>query len=137
MRVFFDTSAFAKRYIREAGTDEVLAWCERASELALAVIAMPELISAFRRLSRERRLTETQYRQLKSDLAADVADAFVCDVNPLVLKHAITALEATAIRGMDAIHVGAAQACSAEIFISADARQCAAAAKAGLRVVQV
>ena len=35
MRVYFDSSAFAKRYIDETGTGTVLAWCERASELAL------------------------------------------------------------------------------------------------------
>ncbi|WP_275405454.1 hypothetical protein GL267_008335 [Acidithiobacillus ferrianus] len=38
MRVYFDSSAFAKRYIDETGTADVLAWCERASELALSVI---------------------------------------------------------------------------------------------------
>jgi predicted nucleic acid-binding protein len=52
MRVYFDSSAFAKRYIDEAGTAEVLAWCERASELAISVIAVPELISAFCRPQR-------------------------------------------------------------------------------------
>ena len=39
MRVFLDSSALVKRYIGEAGTDEVLAWCEQATELAVAVIA--------------------------------------------------------------------------------------------------
>lgn len=43
MRVYFDSSAFANRYIAETGTAEVLAWCERASELAPSVIAIPEL----------------------------------------------------------------------------------------------
>ena len=41
MRVFFDSSALVKRYIGEAGTDEVLAWCDKATELAIAVIAVP------------------------------------------------------------------------------------------------
>ena len=56
MRVYFDSSAFAKRYIDEAGTAEVLEWCDRATELAFSVIAVPELASAFRRLLREGRL---------------------------------------------------------------------------------
>ena len=50
MRVCFDSSAFAKRYINEPGTAEVLAWCDRADELVLSVIALPEMISAFCRL---------------------------------------------------------------------------------------
>ena len=135
MRVYFDSSAFAKRYIDEAGTAEVLAWCDRATELALSVIAVPELVSAFCRLLREGRLSEAQYRQVKSDLMADIADALICDTTPQMVQKAITALEAQPLRGMDAIHVGAALACAADAFVSADARQCAAARHFGLQVV--
>ncbi len=74
MRVYFDSSAFAKRYIDETGTETVLAWCERASELALSVIAVPELISAFCRLQREGRLTDAQYQIIKRALMLDIAD---------------------------------------------------------------
>jgi predicted nucleic acid-binding protein len=35
---------------------------------------------------------------------------------------------------MDAIHVAAALACEADVFVSADQRQCAAARSAGLNV---
>lgn len=49
----FGASAFAKRYVDEPGTHEVIAWCERAHELALSVIVIPEIVSAFCRLQRE------------------------------------------------------------------------------------
>lgn len=137
MRVFFDTSAFAKRYLEEAGTDQVLSWCERAEELTLCVIALPEMISAFCRLQREGRLTPLQYRQMKQDLIADLADARMCDITPTLLKFAVQALEANALRGMDALHIAAAQAMEAEVFVSADARQCVAARALGLQVVEV
>ncbi|EQD56309.1 hypothetical protein B2A_05319 [mine drainage metagenome] len=135
MRVYFDSSAFAKRYIDEAGTAEVLAWCERARELALSVIAIPELISAFCRLQREGRLTRAQYQAIKSALMADIADALILDTMPEVIQHAVKALEKHPLRGMDAIHLGAALVCSAEVFVSADARQCQAAKSLGLKVV--
>lgn len=135
MRVYFDSSAFAKRYIDEAGTAEVLTWCERASELALSVIAIPELISAFCRLQRDGRLTGAQYQSIKSDLMADIEDALICDTTPQVIRHAVKALEPHHLRGMDAIHLGAALACAAEVFVSADARQCHAAEGLGLQVV--
>jgi uncharacterized protein len=137
MRVFFDTSAFAKRYVDEAGTEQVLGWCERADELVLCVIALPEMISAFCRLQREGRLTPAQYRRIKQDLVADLADARLCDITPALLQFAVQALEASALRGMDAIHIAAAQATEAEVFVSADARQCAAARASGLRVVEL
>ena len=135
MRVYFDSSAFAKRYINEAGTAQVLDWCQRADELALSVIALPELISAFCRLKRERRLTPAAYEQIKSDLLADLSDATLCETTPALLQLAVQALEGSPLRGMDAIHIGAAQVCEAEVFVSADARQCSAARLAGLQVV--
>ncbi len=39
MRLFFDTSAFAKRYIKEDGTKWVLDLCEQAGAIGLAVYA--------------------------------------------------------------------------------------------------
>ena len=137
MRVYFDSSAFAKRYIDETGTADVLAWCERASELALSVIVVPELISAFCRLQREDRLTGAQYQIIKSALMLDIANALICDITPQVIQHAVKALEKHRLRGMDAIHLGAALACTAEVFISADARQCRAAEAFGLQVVSL
>ena len=55
MLVFFDTSAFVKRYINESGTDKVLEWCDKATGIRLSGIVLPEIISAFCRLRREER----------------------------------------------------------------------------------
>ncbi len=137
MRVFFDTSAFVKRYVSEPGTDAVLEWCDRATEIGLSGIALPEIISAFCRLRREDRITDTQYRQLKSLLLADIEDVAICDLTPAVLGQAVASLEASVLRGMDAIHIGSAVVLQADVFISADARQREAAARAGLRVEAV
>lgn len=137
MRVYFDPSAYAKRYIDEHGTQEVLAWCEQATELVLSVIAIPELISALCRMRREARLTSNQYRRIKQDLMVDIADALICETTPRVIQNAVNVLEANPLRGMDAIHIGAALACSAEVFVSADKRQCDAAKKSGLTVVSL
>lgn len=135
MHVFLDSSAFAKRYIEESGTAEVISWCDQATRLGLSIIAIPELISAFCRLRREGALTASQYRRIKGDLFADIADALICDTNPDVIQLAIRALERHTLHGMDAIHIGAALASGAEVFVSADARQCAAAEALGLKVV--
>lgn len=134
MRVFFDSSAFVKRYVREAGTEAVLAWCDRASEIGLSGIALPEIISAFCRLRREDKIDDAQYRQLKSMLLADIEDAAICDLTPEVLAQSIASLETNVLRGMDAIHIGSAVALKADVFVSADQRQRDAANRAGLRV---
>jgi predicted nucleic acid-binding protein len=137
MRIFFDSSAFAKRYVSEEGTDAVVQWCNRAAEIALSGIALPELISAFCRLRRESKISEAQYQQLKDSLLADIEDAAICDLTPIVLAHSIASLERNKLRGMDAIHIGSAVAMQADLFVSADARQCAAAAAVGLEVAAV
>jgi predicted nucleic acid-binding protein len=137
MRIFFDSSAFAKRYVSEEGTDTVVQWCDRAAEIALSGIALPELISAFCRLRRESKISEAQYQQLKDSLLADIEDAAICDLTPIVLAHSIASLERNTLRGMDAIHIGSAVAMQADLFVSADARQCATAAAVGLEVAAV
>jgi predicted nucleic acid-binding protein len=136
MRVFFDTSAFVKRYISEPGSDNVLA-CDRATEIGLSGIALPEIISAFCRLRREARVSAAQYRQLKSLLLADIEDAALCDLSPAVLRQTVLSLESNVLRGMNAIHIGSALALQADVFVSADTRQLEAAARAGLRVEAV
>ena len=108
MRVFFDSSAFVKRYVREAGSDAVLHWCDQATEILLSGIALPEIVSALCRLQREGRVSDSQYRHLKALLLADVEDAAICDLTPMVLAQAIASLEANVLRGMDAIHIGSA-----------------------------
>lgn len=137
MRIFFDSSAFAKRYIREEGSDGVVLWCDQATELCLSGIALPEIISAFCRLQRENMITPLQYRHLKTMLMADIADASICDLTPEVMRSTIVALENNILRGMDAIHIGSALTLKADLFVSSDGRQCAAAEQAGLRVVKL
>jgi predicted nucleic acid-binding protein len=137
MRVFFDSSAFVKRYVREAGSDAVLQWCDQASEVLLSGIALPEIVSGFCRLQREGRITEPQYRQLKSLLLADVEDAAICDLTPMVLAQAIASLQTNVLRGMDAIHIGSAMVLEAELFVTSDQRQLVAAQSCGLQAVLV
>lgn len=137
MRVFFDSSAFVKRYVDETGTEAVLVWCDRASEIGLSGIALPEIVSAFCRLRRESKIDDTRYGQLKSLLLADIEDAAICDLTPEVLAQSIVCLETNLLRGMDAIHIGSAVALKADIFITADQRQGNAASRAGLRVEEV
>jgi predicted nucleic acid-binding protein len=134
VRVFFDSSAFVKRYVSETGTEAVLSWCDQATEIGLSAIALPEIVSEFCRLRREDKIDDTQYRQLKSLLLADIEDAAICDLTPAVLAQSIASLETNVLRGMDAIRIGSAVALKADVFISADQRQREAAVRAGLRV---
>ena len=137
MKTFFDSSAFAKRYVEEPGSDEVEAACLAATDLGLCVICVPEILSAFNRRLRERGLRKSDYKLMKERLLEDVTDATIVDLTPAVIKEAVVMLETSILRAADALHIAAAVAWDAEWFISADRRQLAAARKAGLRTKAV
>ena len=137
MKVFLDTSAFAKRYVAEQGADKVVELCQRADNLVVSVVCLPELISTLSRLLREKKVTKADYRKLKGDAMMDLADIDICQITPDVLALAVSLLETNPLRAMDALHVACAIAVEADIFASADYRQLAAARKAGLKLVDV
>lgn len=92
MKIFLDTSAFAKRYVAERGSDKVMALCEEADCLLVSVICLPELISTLSRLVREKKLSKVDYRQLKTDAMADLADIDICQITTEVLTSVVTLL---------------------------------------------
>ncbi len=137
MKTFFDASAFVKRYVEEAGSQKVDTICLEASELALSIICVPEIMSALNRRTREQILSPDQYSAIKQYLSKDVQDAEIINLTPHVIALAISLLETSPLRAMDALHVACALEWHAELFVSADQRQLAAAEKAGLKTIYV
>ena len=132
MKTFLDSSAFAKRYIEEEGSQAVDDICNATSDLALSVICVPEIISALNRRRREKALSRQAYATAKRRLSEDVADAAIIDLTPAVIGTSTSLLEASVLRAMDALHVASAREWGAELFVSADRRQILAARKADL-----
>ena len=137
MRLFLDSSALIKRYIAERGTERVVRFCSGAEEIVLSVVCAPELISAFQRLRRERKLSTRQYRALKKDLAADLVQATIVRLTEAVLSRTVETLEKTTVKILDAVHVASAFEASCDLLLSADHRQCEAARKMGLKVEEL
>ncbi len=133
MKTLFDSSAFAKRYVREAGSQEVDSLCQKTSVLALSVLCLPEIVSALNRRVREKRLSRRDYRTARNRLLEDVADALIINLTPEVIARSTLLLETNALRAMDALHVASALEWAADLFVSSDQRQIQAARKAGLR----
>jgi len=134
LRIFLDSSALVKRYIEESGSSVIAELLAAAAELGVSVLCVPEIISALNRRRREKVLAPAQYRQIKAALGRDVADAWIVPVSIPVVGAAIGVLEHSPVRAMDALHVAAARVWTADLFVSADARQLAAAEAAGLAV---
>jgi uncharacterized protein with PIN domain len=68
MRIFLDTSAYAKRFIKEEGSEKIDEILASADELSLSIICVPELLSAMNRRLRaplKSQMTSTK-RQINS-----------------------------------------------------------------------
>lgn len=132
MRVFLDSSAFAKRYIEETGSQSVDDICQEATELCLSVICIPELISALNRRVREKSLSQKNYNTIKKALSEDIQDITIINLTPEVITKTTRLLEDNALRAMDAPHVACALEWGAGLFVSSDKQQIIAAGKSGL-----
>jgi predicted nucleic acid-binding protein len=133
MKTFFDSSAFAKRYVEEAGSHVVDSLCQEATEVALCVLCLPEIISALNRRVREGLLTDREYTESKQYLSQDIRDAVIVNLVPQVVSTCTKILEASPVRAADALQIACAFEWETELFVSADKRQISAAKKAGLR----
>lgn len=137
MRAFFDTSAFAKRYIQEKNSDHVLELCQQTTELAISILSISELFSSLSRLRREQKINLHQYKQAKQAFLADIIDISLCNITPMVVTKSIELLENNALKTLDALQIACAFLWKAEHFISADGHQIKIAEKAGLSVIQI
>jgi predicted nucleic acid-binding protein len=134
MNVFLDSSALAKRYVLESGSDRVEEILGSATSLAVSVICATEVISALCRRRREGGISQEQYRKARNALFTDIEDADVIDVTVQGIARAVHLLEGWPLRSSDSLHIAAAAEWSADLFVSADERQCAAARESGLAV---
>jgi predicted nucleic acid-binding protein len=137
LKVFLDSSALAKRYIQEAGSGRLETILLSASSLGVAVICVPEIISALCRLRRERKLRTSDYQKARRALLADVSDMNVVNLTDAVVARAVSLLERSPLRSSDALHVACAAEWRTELFVSADQRQCTSARAFGLKVEQL
>lgn len=137
MKTFFDSSAFAKRYVEEEGSQIVDDICRETTELSLSVICVPEILSALNRRIREKRLSQRDYSRIKQYLSDDIRDAMIINLIPEVIATSTKLFEASPLRAMDALHVACAIVWRADLFVSSDKQQVAAARKAGLKIKYV
>jgi len=137
MRSFLDSSALAKRYIKEPGSDKVRSAFGQASEVAICLISPPEILSALCRVRRHGSISVAQYDEAKSALYTDIEDMAVCAITVSVVYKAIDLIERFPLRTLDALHVACALDWQADLFVSSDRRQLAAASESGLRVLAV
>jgi hypothetical protein len=137
MKALFDTSAFAKRYIEENGSDIVTELCQKTNELYLCSLCVPEFISVLSRLKREGKISLSQYNTIKKNFLLDIRDATILQINQEVIVGSIKLLEKHPLRTLDSLHIACAQIVNLDLFVSGDKRQLEAALSEGLKILSV
>ncbi len=135
MKLAVDSSVLAKRYIEEAGSEALADFLSQATELGVCIILLPEIVSALNRRVREGVITRGEYWDIRQQLQEDIQDATVLQVTDAVVMTSITLLETNVLRAMDALHIACALEWKADLFLTSDKRQFAAAKKTGMETV--
>jgi uncharacterized protein len=138
---YLETSALVKLYVREPGTDRLLALMSRAHGHRFAVLTLSrvELHSAIRRREREGDLDPSSALRLLQRFSGHMETKFVKQViNESLLDLAIALLGRYPLRAYDAIQlagcliVGSSSGKEGPTFVSSDQRLIDAAAMEGL-----
>lgn len=140
--IYLDSSALAKLYMPEAESDQLDALLRGRRGLIISELAITEVLSAVARRKRE--------GELRAELTAEIRDALLADADsgsferleltPAVHREAerlLLATDARALRTLDALHIALALSGSATYVLTFDRRMRDAAARAGLRTIDV
>ncbi|MBP7654903.1 type II toxin-antitoxin system VapC family toxin [Candidatus Dependentiae bacterium] len=137
MKLFFDTSAIAKRYIYEKGSEDIEKLLYAADEVCISMIAISEIFSALNRLIREKKILRDQYNSIKKAIYVDVSEFSICNITPEIIESSIFFLEKSPLKAMDSIQLACAFKMNIDTFISSDRKQIEAAKDIGLNVLKI
>ena len=135
MRSCFDTSAFAKRFIFEDGSQKIDELCRKTTAIGPSIICAPELFSALNRRLRDGKLVHSDYISIKETIARELRQAVIITLTNSVISKTIQLLEHHALKALDSIHIACAVEWKADLYITADRRQVEAAQKTGLDII--
>jgi predicted nucleic acid-binding protein len=137
MRIFFDTSALAKRYVRENGSDAVNELFAHSKGICVSIICLPEMFSALNRLRRERAIDHDQYNEIKSTILAEFRNFQICELAPGTVAQAVSLLEQYPLRALDALQLACALHLKNIMFVSSDQQQMKVARSLRLKVKEI
>ena len=120
MILFADTSALAKRYIEESGSDVVDELLSRADILIVSSITRIELNSAFSRRLKDRTLDEKSYKSALGEFNNDFEFIEVIKFDLEAESSAIDNIRKHNMKTLDAIQLSSVKMSKADMFITAD-----------------
>ena len=93
MKIYFDSSSYAKRFIEETGSQEIDDLCQKATEVGLSIICYPEILSTLNRRLREKAINKNEYKLAKNRFSEEWRDVEIINITPEVIVKTESLLE--------------------------------------------
>ena len=136
---YIDTSALAKWYLPETGSDTLAGWMQKQKDTCISSLTITEFRCLLARRQRMQLLTGVQVQELYAIFQQDCQDAHLLHF-PVTDQHIINAeliierLPTVALRTLDALHLSIAHDISAKKLATADKIMAQAAQHMGIKV---
>lgn len=132
----FDSSAFVKLLVDEAGTDVAVRLWDEADVVVASRLAFPEVVAALAAARRAARIDTGDERRALRDWDEFWSATRVVELTPAVSAAAATLASRFVLGGAEAVHLASALVLvdAAPILVAWDLRLCTAALEAGLDV---
>ena len=137
---YVDTSALAKRYIDETGSEDIDAFLGRWPRVLISRLVVLEFRCVLQRRRRAAEIDAAYERTAMADFAADIRSGYF-QVEPLTDRHAVVAHELVgqlsdhSLRTLDALHLAIAQSAGVKLLATADRAMARTAEALGIRTV--
>jgi predicted nucleic acid-binding protein len=137
---YIDTSALAKRYIDEAGSEDFDAFLGTWPRVLISRLVVVEFRCVLQRRRRAGEIDVAYERAAMADFADDVRSGYF-QVEPLTDRHAVVAHDLVGqlsdhyLRTLDALHLAIAQSAGVTTLATADRAMARTADALGIRTV--
>lgn len=123
--IYFDTSALAKWYIREARSEEVAKYIQAHGPIDMSDLTIVEMRALLARRRRERNIDSQTEIRIYATFEDDIRQKFlVCHPLPIdfgaAAANLLSVLANLPLRTLDALHLTIAKAIQAETLATAD-----------------
>ena len=136
---YIDTSALAKWYLPETGSDKLAAWMQQQKDTCISSLTITEFRCLLARRQRMQLLSGEQVQELYAIFQQDCRDGHllhfpVTDQNVINAELMIESLPTVALRTLDALHLSIAHDNSARTLATADRIMAQAAQQIDIKV---
>ena len=135
MKIFLDTSAMAKRYVQEQGSEELDdLFFSFATEVFISTLAFAEFAASLGKKLQRSEISKESAAKAMRELEKDWSDLFTkIPLAETVAESAASLAIQYSLKGADAVHLASALEVSSDLFVASDNALINVAEKMGIQ----